>query len=180
MTIDQMIEATIGREGGYVNHPSDPGGATRWGITERVARKQGYRGEMHALPRETAKGIYRKEYLLDPGFGEVAKISPRVAEELFDTGVNMGPAVPALWFQQCLNALNNGGKLYPDIKEDGDIGPTSLATFSAYRRARGAEADTVMLKALNCLQGAKYIDLAMRRGANEAFLFGWLRTRVGL
>ena len=38
MSIESMIEATIGKEGGYSNHPADRGGPTRWGITERVAR----------------------------------------------------------------------------------------------------------------------------------------------
>lgn len=173
-----MIEATIGKEGGYSNHPADRGGPTRWGITERVARKNGYKGDMKELPRETAVAIYRQEYAIAPGFAAVAEISPSVGEELFDTGVNMGPAVPSLWFQQALNGLNDGGKLYGDILEDGDIGPGTLAAFKAYRRARGAEADAVMLKALNCLQGARYVELARTRKANEAFLYGWLRTRT--
>src|SRR3546814_21057050 len=90
----------------------------------------------------------------------------------------MGPAIPAIWFQQCLNALNDGGKHYPDIAEDGDIGPGTLAAFRAYRKARGTEADAVMLKALNALQGARYIELAQKRGANESFLYGWIRTRL--
>src|SRR3546814_3237646 len=111
-----------------------------------------------------------QEYAIKPGFAAVAEISPAVGEELFDTGVNMGPAIPALWFQQCLNALNDGGKHYPDIAEDGDIGPGTLAAFRAYRKARGTEADAVMLKALNALQGARYIELAQKRGANESFL----------
>jgi lysozyme family protein len=178
MTIESMIEATIGREGGYSNHPADRGGETMWGITAAVARRNGYAGAMKTLPRETAKAIYRQEYAIRPGFAAVAEISPAVGEELFDTGVNMGTGVPALWFQQCLNALNDGAKLYADIREDGSIGPATLATFRAYRKARGAEADSVMLKALNALQGARYIELARGRGANEAFLFGWLRTRL--
>src|SRR3546814_3701756 len=45
--IEGMIEATIGKEGGYSNHPADKGGPTMWGITERVARKNGYRSEEH-------------------------------------------------------------------------------------------------------------------------------------
>lgn len=180
MTIESMIEATIGKEGGYSNHPNDTGGETMWGITVAVARRNGYTGPMRDLPREKAVAIYRQEYAIRPGFAAVAEISPMVGEELFDSGVNFGPARPSLWFQQALNGLNNGGKLYPDIAEDGDIGPGSLAAFKAYRAARGAEADSVMLKALNCLQGAKYIELARTRGANESFLFGWLRTRVSI
>ncbi len=178
MTIEAMIEATIGKEGGYSNHPADRGGPTRWGITEHVARRNGYKGDMRELPRETAVAIYRQEYAIRPGFAAVAEISPAVGEELFDTGVNMGPAVPARWFQMALNGLNDGGKLYADIGEDGDIGPATLNAFRAYRKARGAEADAVMLKALNAMQGARYIELARGRAANEAFLYGWLRTRV--
>lgn len=178
MSIESMIDTTIGKEGDYSNHPADRGGPTRWGITEAEARSSGYKGDMRALPRATAVAIYRLKYAIRPGFAAVAEISPAVGEELFDTGVNMGPSVPALWFQQALNGLNHGGKLYADIKEDGDIGPATLTAFRAYRKARGAEADSVMLKALNCLQGARYVDLARGRAANEAFLFGWLRTRV--
>ena len=180
MTIEAMIEATIGKEGGYSNHPADKGGPTMWGITERIARKNGYKGDMRKLPRDTAVAIYRQEYAIRPGFAAVAEISPAVGEELFDTGVNMGQAVPALWFQMALNALNNGGKLYPDIVEDGDLGPATLAAFKALRKARGADADVVMLKALNCLQGARYIEISRTRAANEAFTWGWLRTRVEL
>lgn len=178
MSIESMIEATIGKEGGYSDHPADTGGPTRWGITQAVARANGYKGDMRVLPRETAVAIYRQVYAIAPGFAAVAEISPAVGEELFDTGVNMGPSVPARWFQMALNGLNDGGKLYPDIAEDAQIGPKTLSTFRAYRQARGAEADAVMLKALNCLQGARYIDLARTRLANEAFLYGWLRTRV--
>src|SRR3546814_18026177 len=79
----------------------------------------------------------------------------------------MGPAVPSLWFQQALNALNNGARLYADIKEDGDIGPATLGAFRAYLKARGAEASEVMMKALNSLQGARYIELSRTRAANE-------------
>jgi lysozyme family protein len=180
VTIEKMIEATIGKEGRYVNNPADPGGATCWGITERVARAHGYTGRMADLPRERAVAIYREQYAIRPGFAAVAQINPAIGEELFDTGVNMGPSVPAMWLQQCLNALNNGGRLYGDIREDGDIGPGTLGALKAYLKARGAEAESVMLKVLNGLQAAHYVDIARRRAASEAFLYGWLRTRVGL
>lgn len=178
MSIEKMIEATIGKEGGYSNHPSDTGGATMWGITERVARKQGYKGDMRNLPRSTAVAIYRQEYAIDTGFAAVAQINAAIGEELFDTGVNMGPAFPKLWFQESLNAFNAQGRLYADIKEDGDIGPATLAAFRAYLKARGSDAEKVMLKALNSSQGERYKMLARSRPANEDFVFGWFRTRV--
>lgn len=178
MSIESMIEATIGKEGGYSNHPSDRGGPTRWGITEWEARRHGYTGDMRVLPRAKAVAIFREKYAIRSGFAAVAEISPSIGEELFDTGVNMGPGVPALWFQEWLNAFNRQGRLYPDIKEDGDIGPGTLAAFKSYRKTRGPEADAVMLRALNCSQGEGYKMRARGRAANEDFVFGWIRTRV--
>jgi lysozyme family protein len=180
MSIDTMIDATIGKEGGYSNHPSDRGGPTRWGITERVARANGYSGDMRTLPRETAVAIYKSEYAIKPGFAAVAAINEQIGEELFDTGVNMGVAWPPLFLQQALNSLNAQGKHYPDIKEDGDIGPTTLKTLKAYLAKRGNDGVKVMLTALNVMQGARYLTIVGSRPKNEDFLYGWLRTRVSL
>jgi lysozyme family protein len=181
VSVDSIIEDVIGREGGYSDHPADRGGKTMWGITESVARANGYHGEMRQMPREVAKGIYLRRYVTGPGFGGVMSVSEKIAEELVDTGVNMGPAVASLYLQRALNALNNNGKIYNDIIEDGDVGTATLNALRAYLRARkGPEGEAVMLKALNCLQGARYIELATKRTANQAFLFGWLRTRVSL
>lgn len=62
-----LIDALLDREGGYVNHPADRGGPTGFGITEAVARANGYRGAMRALPRDEAAAIYRRLYWLRPG-----------------------------------------------------------------------------------------------------------------
>lgn len=178
MSIDALIEGVIGREGRYSNHPNDTGGETMWGITHRVARANGYHGPMRAMPRSTAKTIYFKRYVQDPGFASVMVLSAPIAEDLVDTGVNMGPAVASLMLQQALNGLNNQGRDYADIREDADVGPATLAALKAYLAKRGREGELVMLKALNALQGARYIELARGRAANEAFLYGWLRARV--
>src|SRR3546814_5226429 len=74
--IEGMIEATIGKEGGYSNHPADKGGPTMWGITERVARKNGYNGDMRHPPREQEVAIYRQEYAIKPEFAAGAESSP--------------------------------------------------------------------------------------------------------
>jgi len=176
--IDKLLDDLIAREGGYSNDPRDAGGETNWGITVRVARANGFIGSMRAMTREQAKVIYSKVYWTAPGFDKVALSSQTVAEELFDTGVNMGTAKASEFLQIALNGLNNGGKDYPDIAEDGDIGAGTLAALGAYVHKRGVEGIAVLLKALNCLQGARYIELARGRTANEAFLYGWLRTRV--
>lgn len=179
-TADQIIEGVLGKEGGYVNNPADKGGPTRWGITQNTARAYGYKGDMKDLPRETAKEIYMKQYWLEPKFDKIAELSPSIAEELCDTGVNMGPRVASTFLQRWLTALNQRGKLYPDLKPDGVIGNITIAALRSYLAVRGSAGVTVMLKGLNCSQGARYLELAEAREANEEFLFGWVQNRVGL
>lgn len=178
--LDDIIEKTLGHEGGYSNHVNDTGGETMWGITKRVARANGYHGPMRSMPRQEAIEIYRKRYLVGPGFSQFADTHPMIAGELFDTGVNMGPGWACEFLQRALNGLNNQGKLYGDIVEDRDCGPATRRAFYAYMKARGKEAESVLLKALEVQQGARYISLARGRPRNESFLYGWLRTRIGL
>ena len=180
MDVDELVDQLIDREGGYVDHPFDKGGPTRFGITEAVARAHGYRGEMESLPCEEAVAIYRRLYWLRPRFNEVADRLPKVAAELFDTGANMGPAVAATFLQRALTALNRGGADYADLTPDGRIGTQTLKALDAFLHVRGKEGgETVLLRALEALQGERYLRLAEKRPANEAFLYGWLANRIG-
>jgi lysozyme family protein len=180
LDVDQLIDALIEREGGYVNNAADRGGATCFGITEAVARANGYDGSMRELPREEAVAIYRRLYWLRPKFDEVAERSPRLAEELFDTGVNMGPAVAVTFLQRALTALNRNARDYGDLVPDGRVGPRTLAALDTFLAIRGKDSgETVLLGALEALQGERYLRLAERRPANEAFLYGWLANRIG-
>ena len=180
MTIEELIDELIEREGGYVSHPADKGGPTRFGITETVARAHGYGGLIQELPREDAEAIYRRLYWLRPRFDDVAERAPAIAAELFDTGANMGPSVAATFLQRALTALNRNGKDYADLVPDGRVGPATLAALDAFLDVRGRErGETVLLRALEALQGERYLRLAERRPANEAFLYGWLANRIG-
>lgn len=179
MDIDELIDDVIAREGGYSDHPADRGGPTRWGITQAVARGDGYGGEMRDFPRDRAAALYARLYWTRPRFDSVAKVAPRIAAELFDTGVNMGPKVATIFLQRALNALNRNARDYPDIAVDGMLGAQTSAALSAFLRIRGDRGETVLLKALEALQGERYVDLAERRPANEAFLYGWLANRIG-
>jgi lysozyme family protein len=180
VAVDRLIDGVLEREGGYVDHPDDRGGPTSFGITEAVARAHGYAGAMKQLPRDTAVSIYRRLYWLRPRFDEIAKQSARIASELFDTGVNMGPAVAITFLQRALTALNRSGKDYPDLTPDGRIGTVTLGALERFLtvRAKGI-GETVLIRALEALQGERYLRLAERRPANEAFLYGWLANRIG-
>lgn len=172
--IDAMIQAVLQREGGYVNDPRDAGGETNYGITVATARADGYQGTMKAMPLSVAKAIYKSQYYLKPGFDKVAELYVRVADELFDTGINMGPKVAGQFLQRLLNALNGSG-----LKLDGDVGTNTLGELSRFKQKRGAAGEAVLLKGLDALQGERYISLAENRPANQAFLYGWLSNRIG-
>ncbi|HQU03500.1 MAG TPA: glycosyl hydrolase 108 family protein [Acidocella sp.] len=105
----------LGNEGGYVDNPADPGGATRWGITQRVAQSWGYDGDMRTLPQETAQAIaynkYWQPYQLDA-------LPPDVAFQVFDGVFNGGPAVR--WLQQAVG-----------VTQDDVMGPATIAAVAA-------------------------------------------------
>jgi lysozyme family protein len=177
--VDELIEEVIAREGGYVNHPADRGGATNWGITEAVARRLGFTGDMRTLPRSDAAAIYKRLYWLSPRFDAVAERAPKLAAEMFDTGINMGTGTATGFLQRALNALNREGRDYPDLKVDRAVGPATLAALNAFLNKRGKASEGVLLKAVEALQGAHYLNIAEARPSQEAFVYGWLANRIG-
>ena len=177
--IDELIDDVIEREGGYANHPADLGGPTNWGITEAVARRHDFVGDMRALPRSDAAAIYKRLYWFKPRLDEVAAHAPALAAELFDTGINMGTGTATAFLQRALNALNREGRDYADLTIDRQIGPATIAALQAFLRKRGADGEAVLLKAVEALQGAHYINIAEARPSQEAFVYGWLANRIG-
>lgn len=110
----------------------------------------------------------------------MACLSAAVAEELFDTGVNMGPQVAGRFLQRALNALNRQGRDFADVTVDGAAGPKTREALAAFLKVRGREGEAVLLTALRCLKGERYVSLAESRSANESFVYGWLKNRVGM
>ncbi|EXS35290.1 glycoside hydrolase family 108 protein [Acinetobacter sp. 826659] len=179
MTIEQYIEELIKREGGYVNNPADRGGATKYGITEAVARTNGFNGNMKDLPLDAAKAIYLKNYWTAPRFNQVNVISSLVAEELLDTGVNCGTGFAKPLLQRALNLLNNQGKAgFPDLEVDGVYGSTTLGALKTYLAKRGKEGEKVLVRVLNIMQGQRYIEICERNPNQEQFFYGWISKRI--
>lgn len=162
---------------GYVNDPEDPGGETNWGITWQVARAAGYTGSMADMKYETALEIYRGRYWDALRADEIP--DQAIATELFDTAVNCGVSVVSLFLQQALNVFNVRATKYPDIPEDGRVGPVTVGTL---RRALAVASyyPVCLLRAVDNLQGVRYIELAKKKPKLERFLPGWYRNRVGV
>lgn len=175
---DSAFNDVLGIEGRYSDNPNDSGGATKYGITERVARANGYRGDMRALTEAEARVIAKNQYWDTLRLDMVAAASPAIAREMFDTGYNMGIGVAGKALQRALNAFNHRGADYPDVEVDGLVGPLTVDGLRAYLARRGREGEGVLLRAMNALQGVRYIELSEARQKDEDFVYGWIKNRV--
>lgn len=114
---DACFDLMIKHEGGYVNHPKDPGGMTNLGVTKRVweeyTGKTATEADMRGLTKEKVKPLYRKNYW-DKVRGD--DLPKGVDYAVFDFAVNSGPGRSARSLQRVL-----------EVKQDGEIGPKTLA-----------------------------------------------------
>ena len=117
MTFDDAFTRLLGHEGGFVDHPADPGGATNWGVTQRVARANSYTGDMRDFPQDAAKTIYRKAYWDSVRADE---LPGGLRYAVFDAAVNSGPTQAVKWLQRAVGAA-----------DDGRIGPQTLSMARA-------------------------------------------------
>lgn len=155
MNFDQAFDELLKHEGGYVNHKDDKGGATRYGITEAVARDVGYRGDMRDLPLDLAKRIYQDRYWHAV---KAEQLPAQVRYLVFDAAVNSGVGQAARWLQRAVG-----------VKDDGVIGPQTLLALS--------QADTEALARRYLSQRLRF----MSGLANwPAFGRGWARRIADL
>jgi len=123
---NRAVTATLKYEGGYVNHPSDPGGATNLGVTianfRRYVKPNGTIADLKALTVDQAKAVYRRQYW-DAVSG--AELPDGVDFAVFDFGVNSGPD----------RAIKRLQKL-AGVPQDGRIGPATLKAVRAIPHAK--------------------------------------------
>lgn len=184
--IDKIIDELIGIEGdgnGKID-PNDAGGATRWGVTEAMARAHGYKGAMKDLPRDFAELLYLREYFVRPHFDKVLMRSGKLAAELFEIEVNLPPGQAATFLQRALNALNDpdgDGKInYPQLKPDGDLGEQSFIALDAFLALRKAQGEHCLLALINSQQAVYYLGRTEARPQNKKYVFGWTMNRIQL
>jgi len=120
---DKCLETILHHEGGYVNHPKDPGGETNLGVTKRVYEEHGGTKDMKDLLVEDVAPIYKKGYW-DKMKGD--DLPGGLDLCVFDFGVNAGPGRAAKFLQQMIGTTVDGG-----------IGPNTLAKVEEYVRENG-------------------------------------------
>jgi lysozyme family protein len=112
MTFDEAFEILIGHEGGYVNHPGDPGGETRFGISKRAYPAL----DIKALTLDHATALYRRDYWIPAGCDRAPE---PLRFDLLDMAVNSGVKAAIMTLQGALG-----------VTRDGLIGPATLSALS--------------------------------------------------
>lgn len=137
MNFDTAFDLLLGHEGGFSDHAADPGGKTRYGVTEAVAREVGYKGDMRELPLDLAKRIYFERYWRPVRADD---LPPGIRYVVFDGAVNSGPAQATKWLQRALG-----------VEADGLIGPQTLA--AAYAQDMNALRLRILAQRLRFMTG---------------------------
>ena len=103
-----------------------------------------------------------------------------IAEETFDTAINMGVKYGVKFLQQALNILNRNESDYPDLVDDGIMGSKTLGALSTYldRDMNRDRAVRMVVFWQNAYQALRYIEIMERDPTQEIFVRGWAK-RVG-
>lgn len=156
---DRAMKFVLRWEGGYVNHPSDPGGETNFGIAKRSHPDV----DIANLTEEGAKEIYKEEYWKKVKGDD---LPDAIAVAVMDYAVNSGTSRSAKTLQRVVGA-----------GADGAIGPATLAKVAAAVEADGekAVAQAIVMQRSDFLS-----DLVKRKPEMAAFLKGWMRRTHSL
>ncbi len=183
---DEAFELTSAHEGGYVDDPVDRGGETYRGIARvhhpdwpgwaRIDARRGDASFPASLDGDQAlqndvRGLYKSSYW-DTFQGDDVADQP-LANELYDTAVNMGLRRAVRFLQSSLNLLNRDQRDYPDLIVDGWLGSRSMTALTTLLGQDGSS--DWLLKMMNIHQGARYVEIMMNDPSQERFARGWIR-----
>lgn len=155
----RFFEDILKHEGGYVNHPNDPGGETKYGISKRSYPNL----DIKNLTKEQAMEIYYNDYWIKSNANEIAKVSFQIATKYCDMAINIG--------------INNARKIYLWALENmgyfvdrWDIQKILEITSDIVKKDK----KEFLLSFLVVLQKSYYQDLVMKNPKLKVFLSGWL------
>jgi len=171
---EKSIPHILEHEGGYVDHPNDPGGATNYGISLRYLIKRGdllgdFDGDgdvdvddIRAMTPGMARTVYKAGFWAPNKFDQVK--SQMLATKIFDMCVNMGSK--QAW-KIAQRAISRSGQ---PLIDDGIVGPNTIRALNAIH---GVDYDTIVY--IRELQKAFYQRIMERKPKLRAFSLGWYR-----
>jgi lysozyme family protein len=177
------FDVTMGHEGGYVNDPDDLGSETYrgisrkhnpdwagWSTIDNFKQSNAFPNNINDAELATQVEEFYKARYWNPFRGDEIN-SAAIANELFDSSVNMGVTRAVQFLQESLNLLNRNGKSWAEIGEDGDFGKKTLKALNEAL----AKDETSLFSVMNILQGMHYIALMKRSPVQEKYARGWFK-----
>lgn len=153
---EKAVEVVLAHEGGYVDHKSDPGGETKYGISKRSYPNV----DIKNLTIARAKQIYFNDFWSPYKYDQI--INDAIATKLFDTSVNVGPKRAFRFMQQALNQMGKS------LVADGIMGDKTVEAINAVD-------NFVLLNVYRSVQAEYYKGLVAADPKKAVFLKGWLR-----
>jgi len=178
----KAYDKTMGHEGGYTNDKDDAGGETYkgisrvynpswwgWDLIDEEKTKPDFPKNLDGYEElnEAVEDFYKAKYW---DVNRLDEFPQDVAEEMFDTGVNMGVGRAGRFLQTALNYMNRDGDLFDELVVDGKIGPASLNAL-----AKCEKDEDVLMAMLNTLQGQHYFDYMDKSPSQKKYARGWFR-----
>ena len=172
------IEFVLRNEGGFINHPDDPGGATNYGVSLRTLRRlEGQivdewdidkdgdidADDIRLMSRDQAVGFYQRHFW-SPYFEQI--LDQAVATKIFDMAVNMGRRQAVRILQRARNLI------VPDLTVDGLIGPKTVSAVNEVPPGTGPH---LLHQLIQAEQARFYFNLVDHKPGRGVFLLGWLR-----
>lgn len=165
-TVDELIDDILRREGGFVDHPSDRGGPTKFGVTQKTLSAWLGRpvsvDEVRNMEESTAREIYERDYYTGP---RIDTLPEEIRPLVFDCAVNHGPRQAIKFVQRVINLAGFG-----PVAVDGALGPK---TREAARTAQ-AEMGCLFNNAILEERRNFYRMIVARDQSQEVFLAGWM------
>lgn len=154
---EPAVQLVLDHERGLSDNPSDPGGLTNWGISQRSYPSL----DIRSLTRDAASKIYEIDFWQPYHYGLIA--SQSVAGKVFDAGVNLGPIPSIRALQQALGFFLAG-----PIVMDGKIGAQTAAMAGEVPEAK-------LLNEIRARYSTLYHEKAVANPKEETFVMGWMR-----
>jgi lysozyme family protein len=168
MTFDEAYALTLTWEGGSRLHTveGDPGGTTRFGLSQRAYPQI----DMEKLTLLKASFYARRDYWTPM---RCEYLDPAIRQYVFDMAFNMGLRTATRLLQSSVNVCRLAAGRNDPLKQDGEIGPLTLAGVDECRPER-------LLRVLKSARAAQYVTYGLaNNGRHSKFIHGWLRRAEG-